>query len=165
MDTERSPSARDRKLRNLLIAPSKQFKLAIFAVLFGMALFLGFFAFELWVITAVAKALLVHIPDPTQLDIMLKDSIRTSWIAFVSAGIVSSSIVVATIFIITHRFYGPEIALRKHVEALTRGDYAHRTHLRKTDEFKEIASGLNKLSSHLESGLPDSIRPTNTAPQ
>jgi hypothetical protein len=49
----------------------------------------------------------------------------------------------------THRLIGPTVAFRRHIKALTEGDYTAQTTLREHDAFKEVAADLNALSAAL----------------
>ena len=49
----------------------------------------------------------------------------------------------------THRLIGPTVAFRRHIKALTEGDYSAQTTLREHDAFKEVAADLNALSAAL----------------
>lgn len=50
---------------------------------------------------------------------------------------------------ITHRFVGPQGALRRQIKALTHGDYAAMCRLRGGDELKPLAADLNDLATSL----------------
>lgn len=53
-------------------------------------------------------------------------------------------------FVLANRIAGPMQPLLRHIEELKKGNYTHRTHLRKGDELKPLMSGLNELSESLE---------------
>jgi signal transduction histidine kinase len=109
-----------------------------------------FFSFELWLMTNLMKNLLTLVPDPTEMSPVIAESVKLSWIAFGTFSLLVIFALIAAVLVLSHRFYGPMVALRKHVTALAQGDYAHRTHLRKKDEFKDLAAELNQLSEKLE---------------
>lgn len=48
------------------------------------------------------------------------------------------------------RIFGPQVAIERHVQALIDGDYSARVHLRRHDEFIELAERLNRLAESLE---------------
>lgn len=53
--------------------------------------------------------------------------------------------------IYSHRIFGPEVSLRRQIDALCKGEYDTRITLRKRDEFKEVADDLNRLAEILSS--------------
>lgn len=150
METTR-PSANDRKLSNFAIAPNKQFRLAFYTIMVGLFIFLSFFAFELWLLSSLITSLAPLAPEDSNIYPLLADSLRWSWIGFFLVAALFSLVMFLGILVISHRFYGPMVALRRHLGALMKGEYSHRTHLRKNDELKEIAHDLNQLSEYLES--------------
>ena len=50
----------------------------------------------------------------------------------------------------SHRVFGPLVAIRRHIEKLTEGDYSSRVQLRSADEFQNLAEDLNRLAEALE---------------
>ncbi len=60
--------------------------------------------------------------------------------------------VVLAIFL-THRFLGPQVAIKRHVEELLDGNYESVCRLRKHDELSEIAAGLNRLAAAMRDGV------------
>jgi methyl-accepting chemotaxis protein len=50
----------------------------------------------------------------------------------------------------SHRIFGPIVAIRRHVQAVIDGNFDSRIHLRKFDEFKDLAADLNRLTEKLE---------------
>ena len=51
---------------------------------------------------------------------------------------------------VTHRIVGPAYRLIQSMHAYTDGDYAVRSHLRKGDSLKDVATALNELGEALE---------------
>lgn len=153
--SERTPSSDDRKISNYFIAPERQLKIALFAVGIGLLFFFGFFGFQIWMFSALIASLAPLIPESSNVEPMIADSIHWTWIVFF-VGAITFTIVMATItIVISHRVYGPVYAIRKHLAAIARGEFSHRTHLRKHDEFKDVAQDLNQLSEVLEAkGYP-----------
>ena len=150
MQTPRG-SADDRRLKNFFIAPEKQFKLAIWAVALGLLFFFGFFGFQLWMFSALIASLSSLIPESSlNLEQMVADSVHWTWIVFGVGSVFFTLILTGVTTVVSHRIYGPAYAIRKHLAAIAHGDYAYRTHLRKRDEFKDIAEDLNQLSERLE---------------
>jgi len=155
MDESRT-SADDRKLANFAISPKKQLRLGLIFASGGLAIFLAFFAFEYWLLTGIISSLTPLIPEDSPVHQMLADSLMWSWVACLLIALVFALVVILGTLVITHRFYGPMIALRRHTWTLLRGEYEHRTHLRKHDEFKELANDLNQLSERLQKKMTNS---------
>jgi signal transduction histidine kinase len=52
---------------------------------------------------------------------------------------------------VTHKFVGPQVALRRHIGQLQSGDYTAVCRLRAGDELQPGAAALNELARELES--------------
>jgi len=139
----------NRRLKNIIIAPNKQLKLAFFSVMTGLATLLLFFAFQIWLFTSMIRNISPALPEDMNLEPVLADSIHWSWIGFILGAVFFAVLVSSVTIVISHRIYGPMIAIRKHIAAILGGKYDHKTTLRKNDEFKEVADDLNKLSEIL----------------
>jgi methyl-accepting chemotaxis protein len=81
--------------------------------------------------------------------ILIKEILSAHWIFLVTAGM----LVVALSMFLTHRFAGPLYRLEKSVEEMTGGDFSFRIRLRKKDEGKELAEGINQLISSISSNI------------
>jgi methyl-accepting chemotaxis protein len=143
----------DRRLRNLLIQPTQQFRITFFSLFIGLAALLGFCAFQIWIFSSLVRALVPTTGEQAlQVGEMVRSAISWSWIGLGVGTILFTIIVISLTLMVTHRIYGPMVAIRRHLKALLEGDYAQRTHLRKNDEFKDIAADLNALSEKLGGG-------------
>ena len=60
------------------------------------------------------------------------------------------AVMLAVLLKMTHRYYGPIIAISRLVDSITEGDYSRRVVLRKDDELQELALKLNKMAEVLE---------------
>jgi HAMP domain-containing protein len=149
--SEKRSSADDRKMKNFVIAPNRQFRLATALIVTGLFIFLAFFGFELWMMSSIVKSLSPLAPADSNLHEVLADSLWWSWAAFYLIAFIFSLAVLVGTIVVSHRYFGPVVALRRHIGALLNGEYEHRTHLRKSDELKELAADLNQLSEHFES--------------
>jgi signal transduction histidine kinase len=58
-------------------------------------------------------------------------------------------ILFTTIFRLTHRFYGPIIAINRFISELKKGNYSARITLRQKDELQDVAKHLNELAESL----------------
>jgi sensor histidine kinase YesM len=154
-DSEKATSADARKIKNYFIAPERQLRIAFLAVGIGLIFFFGFFGFQIWMFSAVISSLSPLIPESSNVAPMIADSLRWAWIVFIAGAVMFTFVVTSIALIVSHRIYGPVYAIRKHLAAITAGEFNHRTHLRKNDEFKDVAQDLNKLSEILAAkGFP-----------
>ncbi|MBS1962610.1 MAG: hypothetical protein JST04_10365 [Bdellovibrionales bacterium] len=121
----------------------------------GLLFFFSFFAFQIWMFSTLIASLVPLVPPGSNVEQMMAESIRWNWIIFGVGMVMFTIIVTITTVVISHRIYGPAYAIRKHLAAITRGEFEHRTHLRKNDEFKDVAQDLNHLSEILAAkGFP-----------
>jgi len=54
-----------------------------------------------------------------------------------------------TTFYLSHKFFGPMVAIRRFVSKITEGEYEEKIHIRETDEFQEFARELNLMADQL----------------
>lgn len=139
-----------RKLANLLIAPNRQLRLTLTAILVGLLFFFAIFGAQFWMSSALIESLSAFLPPDSGLNQTVATSVRWTWIVFFVASICFTTAITAITVVFSHRVYGPVYAIRKHLAALARGEYEYRTHLRKHDEFKDLAQDLNTLSELLQ---------------
>lgn len=144
----------NRRFRNFFIAPNKQLRLAFFAVSVGVITLLVFFAFQIFIFSNLIRNLAPMLPETMNVEPMLADSIHWSWIGFFLGALFFAILMSSVMVLISHRIYGPMVAIRKHLTSILQGEYEHRTHLRKHDEFKEVAEDLNRLSQILREKNP-----------
>jgi hypothetical protein len=149
---ETGKTADDRRLSNFFIAPDRQLRMALVAVGCGLFFFFAFFGFQIWMFSALIASLSPLIPETSNVSEMIAESIHWTWIVFFAGAVAFTMVLTTLTIVISHRVYGPIYAIRKHIGALSRGEFAHRTHLRKNDEFKDVAKDLNELSAALENG-------------
>ena len=141
-----------RRLSGLFIAPDRQVRVALLSVGIGLLFFFAFFGFQLWMFSALLSSLAPLIPESSNVDRAIAESIRWIWLVF-GVGAVAFTVLVGSVTVVlSHRIYGPIYAIRKHLAAIGKGEFDHRTHLRKNDEFKDVAQDLNALSEALAQG-------------
>lgn len=63
-------------------------------------------------------------------------------------------VMLAVVFRVTHRYYGPLVAVQRFVEGVSQGEYTRRVILRKDDELQELAQSLNHMAEQLEKRHP-----------
>lgn len=103
------------------------------------------------VMEALHKVELVGIENLGAMNELLK--VQSAITIIGTIGIVIFAIICLGLWIIySHRIFGPTVAIRRHVECLSKGDYSSRIHLRNTDEFRELSAELNHLAEILAAG-------------
>lgn len=124
-----------RQVKNWLIAPQTKTKYVFYS--------LGFGGFSI----VLFQTLLINWLNPE--DPVLFQKVLFFAIAYLA---------LCTLFGIwmSHQFIGPMVAFRRHIRELRNGNFAHRTHLRKGDEFAEFMDDLNGLSAQLANEEPGS---------
>lgn len=75
---------------------------------------------------------------------------QTSILAITITAIVLTVLTTVAAVIITHRFYGPLVPIRRFIASVRDGDYSARLSLRTADEFHDLAEELNEMVKTLE---------------
>ncbi len=70
-------------------------------------------------------------------------------ILFTRLGLITPLVFVIAI-VLSHRIAGPIYRIKKTLDEISKGDYAKRLHLRKTDELKDVADSINRAIDKLE---------------
>ena len=129
-----------RRVRNFLIEPKRQFEFALFSVVWGLTL-------------ATAMMCLFYMFVVDQEDGSISQALSDHPKVWLFATIVSISLAsILQNIALTHRVFGSAAALRRHVKAVRAGDLAYRTKLRPRDAFHDLATDLNELSEELGAG-------------
>jgi signal transduction histidine kinase len=134
-----------RSLKNIMVSPAGQIRL-----LFGVPL--AALAAVTFLLLSLNNAVSTRIDDMKQLSGLTPASlddlkhvvthITQLGCAFTLVGF----LMIATFgLLISHRFYGPLVPILRTVQAMKKGDYSERIHLRSPDELKELARELNEL--------------------
>lgn len=147
-----TPPSHRRKIVNAVWAPFLQFKLlmymlgttAIVAVLLGAFLYVAFS--DMISVMAGSNESTSYYGE--MIEIQLVHLFRYCGALFVLYILLLAAVCVAY----THRLVGPLRPFTRHVDALSRGDYASRVRLRKSDLelYDDYAAKLNALAVHLE---------------
>lgn len=139
-----------RKLANLVLAPDKQARQAL--MYFGFAVvgaLLVNFLLAASMQQAVTGALVASGVQPQVIAAAIEGPIQEMvWRAlllFPFLGLAALFYALRT----THRYLGPQVAIRRHIDALVAGDYSSSCRVRSTDELQEIAAQLNELAATL----------------
>lgn len=147
---EMASHAPRRRAVNYLLEPALQLKLPLYLLLVTLA-FLAIQGLNSWLAYA-------HFYEPLMRETGYADSlgsiVQAQTVDFLIAssviGIGYVLVVVGVSVAYAHRMVGPVRAFRRHVQSLTRGDYASRVNLRQRDAFTEFAADLNELAKRLD---------------
>ena len=150
------PKKRVRKLHNYLIARDIQLRIVVTNFLY---------------LCLISLVLVLVVLSPYFYDIFNKDEL---WVQYLSAKtflVLLDRLIIALplIFIIsfihlivlTHRFCGPMINIKKTIQEVARGNFTRKVFLRKNDFLKEEAATLNHMIDQLSAHYED-IREDNT---
>ena len=139
-----------RKTRNFLIDPGRQLRLPLY-VLGVTAAFAGLWRH--YAVTATSNIYAaMEASLPGYFEAMIESQVRDLTLVTVLLALVYTGVLLSISVVCTHRYAGPVIPLRKHIEALKNGDYSSRVKLRRHDAFAEMAQDLNELARLLEQG-------------
>jgi nitrate/nitrite-specific signal transduction histidine kinase len=138
-----------RRLSNFLLQPLVQTKIGLYCIILSL-LFASVIAAIVYYNMGQLFQFIIDLTDaPNEVqDIILNhlSSIQI-WI-YTSLGVYILLIIAVSIWY-THRLVGPMVAFQKHFEALERGDFSHRTNLRRHDAFHDAANALNNATETL----------------
>jgi len=138
-----------RKFKNLLLKPLLQVKLGLYSILLS-SLFVVTFCSVLMVSFHRLFELILDFTDLRQevIDVIQSGLYGIAgWLILIVAVYFLASVLLSVVY--THRLIGPTIAFRRHIKALTEGNYDSRIQLRKNDAFVEVAEELNRLAEVL----------------
>ncbi len=141
-----------RKPWNLLLRPSLQLKLPLYMLLLTLA-FVSTLAFHSYL--TFGRVFEVAIQETLQPEFyrhVIAAQTRDFGVTLAALAFGYSVVVLVLCVAWAHRMIGPEIPIRRHIEALKNGDYGSRIHLRKQDAFGDVAEDLNELAAILEEG-------------
>jgi methyl-accepting chemotaxis protein len=111
--------------------------LLLYSVVFGIATYYP-------LVSELQEA--THLDDQARAASVMLGLERTVWPAFILVLILAF---IGTL-LVSHRIAGPIYRLEKAIEEFVSGNLKERIRLRKTDEFKEIETAVNKLAEYLE---------------
>ena len=157
------PMSNRRKLRNILLAPRLQFRYAFRFFVFS-ALAIGTIqVVSYFLIRNVVDRILTEAgPQAQLLSPVIDLAVRTELLH--AAWMLPLVCVAALAFTskILHRFIGPAVPIKRHVERLAAGDYGTELQTRRNDEMQDVVASLNKLSETLASRHPQAPRAVDT---
>lgn len=148
-----------RSLKNYLLMPTHQLRLGLYTVFLTMLFSVSVLVISLVAFERLYLIVLDLIPRVTELRIFINTYMweTVGWLSLSGVLYVLANVILMVIA--THRWIGPSVAFRRHIDALKTGDYTARVCLRKGDAFQELADELNDLSAVLQSKHGDLAEP------
>lgn len=139
-----------RRIQNFLIEPGIQIRYGMYISLFGVLLVL-LLALTFYSTLQEDIMFLVQLTDvPQQAYLLINDRLMETFYFGIALILVFGAICFMVGIYITHRFVGPIVAFRRHVQMLKQEDFNYKTHLRPKDDFRDLAEELNSLSDFLK---------------
>jgi hypothetical protein len=146
-----------RTIFSLLIAPFAQVTFGIYVI--GISLIFigiaGFILVQSFLDQYEHVMEIFKIVDPEGQWALVTNEIFYKNLQHLSVALIGYMILMFyVVFKLTHRYYGPIVALTRILQELKSGNYKARVHLRQKDEFQNLATELNLLAEHLDSKYP-----------
>lgn len=140
-----------RKLRNLLLDPRVQYRYGYYFLAFSVGAAL---LNQVFLVSSMRSMLLRALADSNVDPISLAGNVAGP-IRVIAVGTtlilpVMGLLCFGFAILVTHKFVGPQVALKRHIAKLKAGNYASECRLRKDDELQELADELNELAEALE---------------
>ena len=157
---KKTPTGRERRqLRNLVQDPRVQNRYALY--FFGFAVAAAVMN-QMFMVRAFRGILIETLAstniDPSILQAAVGDPLQSlalkMTLIYPILGVACASFGIW----ITHKFVGPQVALRRHIGRLKEGDYSSTCQLRSGDELESVATALNELARELESKQQENLR-------
>ena len=145
-----NPSQR-RRLKGFLLEPRAQLRYGLHFFLLSAGVVLLAQVVTLWSLRAVVGRILQQAGGETaRLQAIIGDAVSTSFLStlWVLPGL--GIAVMALAIYLSHRYVGPQVAIKRQIRQLEEGNYGVQCRLRTNDELKEVAGGLNRLSTRLQ---------------
>lgn len=151
---ERATTERQgRSIKSTVIEPFAQLKLGVYVVIICVFfLVLAGFLFHSSFLSQYENVLeIFKIADPElKWEVISNDIYQTNLLKLAALFVGFISILLAVVFRMTHKYYGPLVSIERFAEAITAGKYFERVSIRKGDELLDLVSKLNKMAAELE---------------
>ncbi len=148
---------KNRNLKSLLIEPFQQMKFGLYmlAIFVLFVCITGFLIFKTFLEQYRNVMEVFQVVDPHQQWELITNNVFYSNALILGGFFVFSLLAILVIVIrLTHRYYGPIVAIERFVDALIRGNYNAKVVLRNKDELQELAAKLNELAVALRKRHP-----------
>lgn len=139
-----------RSVKNIIVSPKQQLRYSLVLVVgscLTLALFVGVLIFQInQTITTLGLA---YSLDAEVVEAIQKSLSSALWMAMILAALsILSSLALA--IRLSHKIYGPMVAIKRYLDTLMSGDYKARLNLRQGDDLLELRDALNQLAETLE---------------
>ena len=156
-----------RSLQQLLIEPFKQVKYGLYFIALSFVSFLiigyTFWASSLKQYNQLME--LFNVVGDEKWNVLLNDVFVENMFMMAGVFVVLSLATIAVSIWLTHRVYGPQVALQRFVKEVRSGNYSARIFLRKSDEFHDLADALNTMAEALDKRHGRNNKPDSTNEQ
>ncbi|MBI2603507.1 MAG: hypothetical protein HYW48_10685 [Deltaproteobacteria bacterium] len=153
MAEQKNASVKRRTLTSLIIEPFKQIKFGLYMLGITIAflvvsaiLFVNSFLEQYRHVLSI-----FNVVDPNlRWDFITDEIFYTNLVRLLVCFVIFMFVLFFTIFRLTHRYYGPLVAIRRFLAELKNGNYSARVTVRKKDELQDLVETLNELAVELE---------------
>lgn len=150
MSDENEDGKNRRSVKNVLVSPKQQLRYSFVLVIgscLTLALFIGALIYQInQTITTLGIAYRL---DAEVVDAIQKSLNSALWMAMILAALTILSSLVLSVRL-SHKIYGPVVAIKRYLTTLGGGDYKARLTLRQGDDLLDLRDALNQLAESLE---------------
>ena len=151
-----SQSSRNQRrfVKQYITDPFRQVRFGLYYVALNLTSFAGL-AYVFWSTSTTQYNQLLELFNVTgdeKSKVLLNDVFNQNLILVGSVFAVLTIATLALTIWLTHRIYGPQIAITKFIREIARGNYGARLRLRKKDEFHTLAEEMNQMATALDNG-------------
>lgn len=146
-------SSKQRKIKNLLIAPKFQLRLCLYYAISGLVFLGTVVVLAFFKLTEVRNLMnqntTMNFDVQMQVNEAMFEVVQNTLIGFVLY------IVFTSIFalLMSHKIAGPVVAITAFIDQLKEGNYDYNRNLRPHDELNEIMKGLKELAPILKKNV------------
>jgi nitrate/nitrite-specific signal transduction histidine kinase len=158
MQTNESDSANGkgrRKIKNMFLAPKSQATTGGIIAIFGFVAITAIFSVILFRFSEMIDVLVAMASDSELAEQAAQNTKLTIWMTYATLIVGFIAFAMFMSVKLTHRYLGPMVAIRRHLDAVVEGQYDDRIQLREDDEFMDIAEKINVLTERLEGLSPN----------
>ena len=142
-----------RNLKNTLIEPFKQIKFGLYVLGLTVAFVgvCGYMFVEAFTEQYQHVMGIFNVVDPSlKWELVTNDVFRTNAIRIGILFAVFIATMLAMLFRLTHRYYGPLVSIERFVDQFSAGDYQKRCKIREKDELHGLVQKLNTMAEKIE---------------
>ena len=151
----------DRSTKALIIEPFKQVKLGLYVLAVSLAfvimtalIFLNAFSEQYRHVMEIFQVV-----DPKlQWEVVTNDVFFTNVVRILALLAAFIIVMMVVVFRVTHKYYGPLVAIEKFVDGIAEGEYSRRVVIRKGDELQDLVRRLNSMAEKLEKRHIDRVK-------